>query len=355
MTTRSLLMAAAVGALLVPAAASAQAPSGIYVGGAAGVSLPNDSDLEGPAVGVFPALNTSADLNTGAAINFSVGYRFDMGLRPELEFGWKRNSVDDIGGNSASGSVRSLSAMANLLYDIPAGMGDIYPYVGAGIGLARVSFDNVSQGGETIDDKSTDFAYQGIAGLGYRLSDTLDLSLDYRYFAVPDIDVNSNRRAVDTEYRSHLVMLGLRYTFAAPKPAPVAAPAPPPPPPPAPPVAAPAPQPPAIPRNYLVFFDFDKSDLTVEARGIINTAANNAKAGRVTRIELTGHTDRAGSNAYNQRLSQRRADAVKAELQRLGIAANQIVTFAKGETSPLVPTADGVREPQNRRVEIVFP
>jgi outer membrane protein OmpA-like peptidoglycan-associated protein len=54
-------------------------------------------------------------------------------------------------------------------------------------------------------------------------------------------------------------------------------------------------------------------------------------------------------------LSQRRADAVKAELVRQGIPANEIVTHAKGESEPLVPTANGVREPSNRRVEIVFP
>lgn len=108
------------------------------------------------------------------------------------------------------------------------------------------------------------------------------------------------------------------------------------------------------PRSYLVFFDFDRSDLTPEASNIVKTAADNAKAGNVTRIDVTGHADRSGSDQYNLRLSQRRAQTVQAELVRDGVPADQISVAAKGESEPLVPTADGVREPQNRRVEIVY-
>jgi outer membrane protein OmpA-like peptidoglycan-associated protein len=69
---------------------------------------------------------------------------------------------------------------------------------------------------------------------------------------------------------------------------------------------------------------------------------------------VTGHADRAGPDSYNMALSMRRADAVKAVLVREGVPANQIAVVARGESQPLVPTADGVREPQNRRVEIVL-
>jgi len=91
-----------------------------------------------------------------------------------------------------------------------------------------------------------------------------------------------------------------------------------------------------------------------ELKKIIETAADNAKKGNVTRIRATGHADRSGPEKYNMRLSMRRAQAVKAELVRLGIAEKEITLVAKGETEPLVPTPDGVREPQNRRVEILF-
>ena len=79
-----------------------------------------------------------------------------------------------------------------------------------------------------------------------------------------------------------------------------------------------------------------------------------AKAGNKTRIGVTGHTDRAGSDAYNMALSLRRANAVKDQLVREGIPAAGITVVGRGESQPLVPTADGVREPQNRRVEIVL-
>ena len=69
---------------------------------------------------------------------------------------------------------------------------------------------------------------------------------------------------------------------------------------------------------------------------------------------MAGHADRSGSAQYNQRLSQRRADVVAAELVRNGVNRSDIGVSAYGESRPLVPTADGVREPQNRRVEIVL-
>jgi outer membrane protein OmpA-like peptidoglycan-associated protein len=74
----------------------------------------------------------------------------------------------------------------------------------------------------------------------------------------------------------------------------------------------------------------------------------------VTEIEVTGHTDTVGSDAYNMRLSRRRAESVAAELEKMGIPSSEIAIFAKGKKDLLVPTADGVKEPQNRRVQIVY-
>ncbi|MBM3569288.1 MAG: OmpA family protein, partial [Alphaproteobacteria bacterium] len=114
------------------------------------------------------------------------------------------------------------------------------------------------------------------------------------------------------------------------------------------------PAPPPAPRTFIVFFDFARAEVTIEAAATIRQAADAAKAGNTARIEVTGHTDRAGSDRLNQELSRRRADAVKAQLQSQGIAADRIATSAKGEGENLVPTADNVREPQNRRVEIIL-
>ena len=115
-----------------------------------------------------------------------------------------------------------------------------------------------------------------------------------------------------------------------------------------------APPVPGATRSFIVFFDFDKSNLTPTAVQTIKQASDQAKSGRTTRIDVTGHTDRSGSDAYNMALSLRRANSVKNELVRNGIPATQIAVVGRGESQPLVPTADGVREPQNRRVEIVL-
>jgi outer membrane protein OmpA-like peptidoglycan-associated protein len=69
---------------------------------------------------------------------------------------------------------------------------------------------------------------------------------------------------------------------------------------------------------------------------------------------VNGYTDRSGAPQFNEALSIRRANAVAAELLRRGVPRNEIVTRGFGEANPLVPTADGVREPQNRRVEIIL-
>jgi len=117
-----------------------------------------------------------------------------------------------------------------------------------------------------------------------------------------------------------------------------------------PPVAAVA----QAPKSYLVFFDFNKSDLTAQATQIVDQAASNAAPAHVTRLTVTGHTDTVGSDAYNMRLSRRRAESVAARLEKDGIASSEIEIVAKGKRDLLVPTADGVREPQNRRVQIVY-
>ena len=141
----------------------------------------------------------------------------------------------------------------------------------------------------------------------------------------------------------------------------VVAAAPPPPPPPPyvpPPYVEPTPPPPpqaavVVPaRQFMVFFDFDKSNLTSEARDIVSAAVKTAKERGPVRIVVTGHTDTVGSLRYNQALSERRANSVKAEMVKQGMDGTMIATEGKSFTDPLVPTGPGVREPQNRRATI---
>ena len=111
---------------------------------------------------------------------------------------------------------------------------------------------------------------------------------------------------------------------------------------------------PSVAHSYMVFFDFNKSDLTSQAVAIVDQAAKNATPAKATQLVVTGHTDTVGSAEYNMRLSRRRAESVAAELEKRGIPSSEIEIVAKGKTDLLVPTADGVREPQNRRVQIVY-
>ena len=245
-----------------------------------------------------------------------------------------------------------MNFMANLLYDFNQFGWVVTPYVGVGLGLARVEANGVNPvAGSKINDSSVGFAMQAIVGASYDINEHWSLTADYRHLRVPDLTFKTDAgTSIDSDYATNEFLVGLRYRFGAPaaKAMPVAEPTP-----------APAPTPAPVPKappakEFLVFFDFDSAKLTPEALKIVHSAAEQARAGGSSRIVLTGHADRAGPAKYNVGLSQRRANSVKAELVREGLSATEISTIAKGETEPLVPTADGVPEPQNRRVEIVI-
>ena len=110
-----------------------------------------------------------------------------------------------------------------------------------------------------------------------------------------------------------------------------------------------------MPGRYQVFFALNSTTLDPQARQTINQAAVDWRRTGTAQISVIGHTDTSGSSEYNQRLSERRADAVQAALIEEGVPAGSIVTLGRGQEDLLVPTADGVREPENRRVEIVVP
>lgn len=105
---------------------------------------------------------------------------------------------------------------------------------------------------------------------------------------------------------------------------------------------------------FIAFFDWDRDEVTPQAAAILDNAAAAYQVCGPTRVWVAGHADRSGPADYNVDLSQRRADNVRAYLARRGIAGGAIATEAFGESRPLVETADGVNEPQNRRVEVTF-
>lgn len=351
MKLHSLLLGAC-GVLALASTASAEELKGLYIGGQAGIAQ---------------APNTTATTNAGGSARMSfkggpaflleAGYRFGNGWRAGIEAGWTENPIDNFNTGTAgvnprgNGHIRNLTEMAVVHYDF--GTGRFRPYVGGGIGLGTVDVDGGNSAAGVIINKSdTNIAWQARAGVTVKLTDNLEADAGYRYLDSGRADIGVQGTRAHFKYRTHSVLIGLRYTFGKvaepPKPAPVAAPAPAAPPPPPPP-------PPAISRNFMVFFDFDKSDITPDARTVLQNVARDAKAGSVPRVQIVGHADRSGSDAYNQGLSERRAKAVADELARLGVPSGGIATSGKGESDPMVPTADGVREPSNRRAVIVFP
>ena len=176
------------------------------------------------------------------------------------------------------------------------------------------------------------FAYQGIVGLGWNVDTNFRVNLDGRYYGTSNPSVNGTTWSNN----NFSVMLGLQLKFGA-------APPPPPPPPPA-----------VAPPSFMVFFDWDRSNLSAQALNTIRQAAGAYKTKGNARITATGHTDTSGPEAYNMALSLRRANTVKDALVREGVPATAIAVIGRGEQGLLVQTADGVREPQNRRVEIVI-
>jgi outer membrane protein OmpA-like peptidoglycan-associated protein/outer membrane protein W len=350
MSLKKVLLAATV--LALPVAAQAQPVNGLYIAGGAGANyrFPSTSDA-----------GLKMKTQIGAVGLASIGWGFGNGLRAELEGNFRQNDITRSSVRTGvisrnTGYLQSYGPMVNVLYDINLGAA-VTPYVGAGVGYGFNKVQTRGVSGTTsyyVNNAEGAVAYQGILGVAYSLSSMvpgLSLTAEARYYGTLEPSIHAESRTSGVLTRSTVKpsndnvsgLIGFRYAFGAPASmAPAAAPAP-----------APAAAP-GVARTYLVFFDWDRADLTARAREIIKEAATNAQRANVTRIEVAGHADRSGDAAYNQRLSQRRAEAVAAQLVRDGVARGAISVQAFGESRPLVPTADNVREPQNRRVEIVL-
>ena len=107
-------------------------------------------------------------------------------------------------------------------------------------------------------------------------------------------------------------------------------------------------------RSFMIFFNYDSYSLLSPSRDLLRHISLLLKDKVKATVILTGHTDRAGSEFYNLGLSQRRALAVKAFLKQLGLHADTIHVYWRGEYEPLIRTNDGANEIRNRRVEIVL-
>ena len=382
-----LLAGAALAALAVAGAASAEQATGWY--GAIDLGSNTKSDYkarsQGDMVDGGPFVyNISTKDNVAGFAR--LGYRYSPNWRVELEGGIRPGDVDGaIGfprtyaggnllptalcnpGNGArtassacghpSGIFNQTSLMVNLIYDIMP-ESRFHPFVGVGAGIDSVKARMIGQfstspAGEidnlSITGNDTAGAYQALAGLAWALNDRLTLDLTYRYMGVDSIGLNSISSSAQPgwqpgkfsgKFDNQSLTIGLRWAFGT---------TPPPPPPPPPPPVYEA-------REFIVYFEFDKSDLTSDAQAVVSAAADYAKAGNAARVVIVGYTDTSGSVAYNLKLSERRAKTVADALAGLGVDASKLAVDWKGKSDPAVATGDGVKEPLNRRatVDITF-
>jgi OOP family OmpA-OmpF porin len=332
------LVAAAIAVVPLTAQSQTLQYPGFYIGGIGGLNwLLNSSfnTIQGVA-GVGPVFGkTNANFQTGWAAGGMIGYDF-VGPRVEVEAIYRDNmaTMNFPGFPSFGADVNQTSVMANVFYDFMAGE-PITPYVGAGLGIA---FTNASALGAA--SSSTQFAYQAIIGVGWNIDEQFRVNLDGRYFGTtsPNVNLRSGTTIINDSYPNNnfSIMASLQYKFGSPP-------------------AAPPPPPPAVaPPSFMVFFDWDRSNLSVQALNTIQQAATAFKQKGQARITATGHTDTTGSASYNMALSLRRANAVKDQLVREGVPATAITVIGRGMQGLLVQTGPNVREPQNRRVEIVI-
>jgi outer membrane protein OmpA-like peptidoglycan-associated protein len=270
--------------------------------------------------------------------------------------GWVWGIEGDIDGTGIGGSTNCAAGLSNCRTS-NTWEGTIRGRIGWAPGVGNVlwfatggaAFGDIKSSVNASQGNSTEVGWTAGAGAEYMFSPAWSAKLEYRHsdlgnftYACSAASCGGAAQTIKASYSTDAILAGLNFHFGAP-----------PPPPPAP-VAMPAP-PPAAPKVFIVFFDWDKDVVTPEGQQIIMQAADAYKSGAPVQIQVTGYTDRSGSPGYNQRLSERRANNVARALAALGVPKSQMAVSGRGENDNRVPTADGVREPQNRRVEIVSP
>lgn len=340
---RKLLSTLAVAALLAGYAGGAQAHDRWYgradigrsIDGEAGVQFDEygyEYDYESEYSSEWQSTNVlNAELEDDWMFDVGVGRSFENGFRGELELASRTNGVAAIDEN-----VRATSAMLNAFYDFSRD-GAVQPYVGVGVGFVKV------EAGEPDD---TSIAWQGLAGVGIPIRERMKLDIGYRYLEVDELRF----AGLSAGYEHEAITLGLRYYFAGRAPVAVA------PPPPAPaPEPAPIPPPAACPTSeFVVYFEWDRSNLNAAAAATLDQAVTRARQCNVSAVAVVGHTDTSGSDAYNMALSQRRAVVVRDGLVARGMAASLMTLQARGESELARPTRNGVREPLNRRTAVTI-
>ena len=284
--------------LLLPNVAGAQtinAQEGFYIGAGGGAAW-------------FIGSNANASTSTGWAVGGKVGYDF-VGPRVELEVGYGRIPLNAfIPGTALNGKVGQLNVMANVYTTSCRPRSS--RRTSAPVPVSPSSTATPSLG-------STQFAYQGMLGVALQRRQQLGV----RHRGPLHRHDQSERQHADRQ--RDLPEPEDRWRWPVSPTSSVAPPAAPPPPPPM-----------VAPPSFMVFFDWDRSNLSAQALNTIKQAAGAYKTKGNARITATGHTDTSGPEAYNMALSLRRANTVKDALVREGVPATAIAVVGRGEAGP---------------------
>ena len=229
---------------------AAHATDGWYVRGDVGYNFDGTLDYDANDPLEPGTLAGAADVEGDLMYGAGLGYAYDNGFRLEGALTFRNSELGvpyELNGQgvyeagllppplnvtvaAASGKAYGWDAMLNLYYDFNKG-GRFQPYVGAGIGATEMNaqvnlyylLDNVNSTGSAIngiDDSETAFAYQGLLGFGYELTERLTFDLGYRYFVADDLDYQGILTTYDSQYSDHSVTAGLRWQLSAPPPPP---------------------------------------------------------------------------------------------------------------------------------------
>lgn len=324
-------------------------------------------------------------LKSEKALSLSGGISLGKSIRLEVEASGQKNALGDFNSLIKSGEVDAKAVMGKLSYHAKP-IGPVTPYVGVSIGQAKLKTSLIHANGLTAVSKELTTPLTG-ASLGGRLklNERLDLDIGYRFVSganlkTQGLKADGSTKSFDINYRHHAVMVGLTYRFGAKKVAPK-------------PVYGPqiaqaekpsfkqtdvttkplsqnsnkpveAPEAIVTPieaessiiapssKNYLVHFGFDEKSLNKRSKSTIAEVAQLAIRQNAKAVVIDGHTDLAGSTAYNFTLSKRRAVAVEQSLIAQGVSPSLIVVVPRGESRPLISTVDGKPNEKNRRAEI---
>lgn len=328
----------------------------------AATALPGLAAAEGPYAGLIVGPNFARDqalsdaggqvgtlgYEYGTLSTLGLGWAFMSGFRPELEFAFRSNDVEDEGTTAFApqGEQHVNAGMANLWYDFgsPNFAPKLRPYIGGGYGIAKLDYRHLG-GAPSNDNSITDTADAWQAGIGaaYDYSRRIALTFGYRYFEARNGEFGS----LAATHKSDSVSAGFRWSFGRPIW-----------------LAKAQPQAEVAQRQTAevaafetivlkpVNFKFDRADFTDPARQTLDGLAQELARHPELRVLIEGHTDAIGTDDYNQGLAMRRANAVRDYLAKAGIDPSRMEVQALGEEIPEETNRTPDGRAANRRAEL---